>query len=301
VTHVTETSVEGRTIRMTNLDKVLYPSAHFTKAAVVDYYFRIAPFLLPHLRGRPITLKRFPDGVGGEAFFEKNCPVFRPPWVKTAGVWSKHKQADTNYCLIDDLPTLIWVANLAAIELHPSLSRARSMARPTALAFDLDPGPPANVVTCARVALLLKEMLGRVRLEGFPKTSGSKGLQVYVPLNSKVSYDETKAYARALAEVLERQQPKLVLSNMKKSLRPGKVFVDWSQNDEHKTTVAVYSLRARERPTVSTPITWKEVEHAVARDRTDNLVFEADRAIERARRMGDLFEPVLKRKQTLPR
>jgi bifunctional non-homologous end joining protein LigD len=279
---------------------VLWPASGFTKAGVIDYYARVADAILPHLRDRPLTLKRYPDGVEAQSFFEKRCPSHRPDWVETAPVWSGRNEGDIDYCLCNERATLIWMAQLAALELHPSLSLADEIQRPTVLAFDLDPGDPAGILECCRVGLRLREMFGELGLECFPKTSGSKGLQVYVPLNVGVTYERTKPFARAVAQTLEREQPKLVVSRMAKKLRQGKVFVDWSQNDQHKTTVAVYSLRARERPTVSTPLQWEEVERAAQREDTDALRFEASDVLERVEERGDLFAPVLELRQELP-
>lgn len=292
--------VEGKRLNLSNLDKVLYPSAGFTKSQVIDYYARIAPALLPHLSGRPVTMKRYPDGVDGEYFYEKNAPKHRPDWVKTAPIWSRGNRRHINYLLVEDLPTLTWLANLASLEIHPSLAKAEDIDCPTMMVFDLDPGPPANILQCAQVGLWLREIFDHWGLESFPKTSGSKGLQIYIPLNTATSYDVTKPFAHALARLLEHDHPKLVVSDMKKELRKGKVFVDWSQNDEHKTTVSVYSLRARERPTVSTPVTWDEVERALAKKDASLLVFEAPQVLERFEKMGDLHAPVLKLKQKLP-
>ncbi|MGH9024296.1 MAG: non-homologous end-joining DNA ligase, partial [Acidimicrobiia bacterium] len=228
--------VEGRELSLSNLDKVLYPAAGFTKAGVIDYYTRVAPVLLPHLRQRPLTLKRYPDGVEAGHFFEKQCPSHRPPWVATAAVYSGSNDRTVDYCLADDLPTLVWVANLASLELHPSLSLASRLDCPRVLVFDLDPGPPAGLMECAQVALAIRAVLSDLALESWPKSSGSKGLQIYVPLNTPVTYAETKPFAHAIARLLERQLPELVVSRMTKELRTGKVFIDWSQNDEHKTT-----------------------------------------------------------------
>lgn len=292
--------VDGRELKLTNLDKVLYPKTGFTKGEVVDYYAKVAPTLVPHLRGRPLTLRRFPEGVDdtGAAFFEKRCPKHRPEWVATAPVEVEKDTID--FCLCEDRASLVWMAQLAAIELHPSLSLSDDVDRPTVLAFDLDPGPPADVLDCCRVALRLRELFGHFGVECFPKTSGSKGLQVYVPLNNEVTYEETKPLARAIAQLLEKQTPDLVVSKMKKVDRKGKVFVDWSQNHSRKTTIAVYSLRARERPTVSTPIAWEEAEAALERNDRECLVFEAAEALERIERSGDLFAPVLELQQELP-
>jgi bifunctional non-homologous end joining protein LigD len=282
--------VEGRELSLSNLDKVLYPAVGFTKGQVIDYYTRVAPVLLPHLRGRPLTLKRYPNGVGDKFFYEKNCPSHRPDWVETAEI------GGIDYCLCNDLATLAWVANLASLELHPSLSLSDDIDRPTVMAFDLDPGEPAGIAECCEVAFILRDALGQLGLESFPKTSGSKGIQVYVPLNADdVDYDHgTKALSRALARHLEGQHPKLIVSSQKKELRRGKVLIDWSQNDEHKTTVSVYALRARERPTVSTPLLWEELEDP------DGLAFEAGDVLERVDEHGDLFAPVVELEQSLP-
>jgi bifunctional non-homologous end joining protein LigD len=292
--------VEGRQIKLSNLDKVLYPKAGFTKGHVIDYYVRIAPVLLPHLSGRPLTLKRYPEGVNGFFFYEKNCPKHRPDWIKTAKIWSEGNNRYMYYCVVEDVATLVWLANLADLELHTSLSRAPEMPRPTVIAFDLDPGPPANIVQCCKVGLWVREIFAQFGLESFPKTSGSKGLQVYVPLNSNVTYDQTKPFAKAIARLLEERYPDQVVSDMKKSLRARKVFVDWSQNDSYKTTVCVYSLRAKEQPTVSTPVTWQEVESCLKKEDPDLLVFTSGQVLERVEKMGDLFAPVLKLKQKLP-
>ena len=294
--------VDGRELKLTNLDKVLYPEPGFTKGQMLDYYARIAPAILPHLKDRPLTLRRFPEGVDDldAAFFEKRCPKHRPEWVKTVTVLAGPNAGDIDFCACQDLPTLIWVAQLAAIELHPSLSLAKAPERPTVLAFDLDPGPPANVVDCCRIALRVRELFGHFGLECFPKSSGSKGLQVYVPLNTKTDYDETKPFARAIAQLLEKQTPKEVVSKMAKVDREGKVFVDWSQNHQRKTTIAVYSLRARPRPTASTPVTWDEVEAAIDSGDPADLAFEADEVVDRFEQHGDLFAPVLELKQKLP-
>lgn len=295
-----QVEVDGRELKLTNLDKVLYPKAGFSKGEVVDYYAKVAPAIVPHLEKRPLTLRRFPEGVDDTeaAFFEKRCPKHRPEWVKTAPVPASKGQID--FCVCEDLPTLVWMAQLAAIELHPSLSLGARIDRPTVLAFDLDPGAPAEILACCRVALRLRDLFAHFGVECFPKTSGSKGLQVYVPLNRATSYDETKPFAKAIAQLLEKQTPKEVVSKMKKEDRRGKVFVDWSQNHERKTTIAVYSLRARERPTVSTPVSWEEVEAALERDDRDCLVFETADVLERIERHGDLFAPVLELKQELP-
>src|SRR6266550_4427572 len=294
-----ELSVGDRKIQVSNLDKVLYPKAGFTKGQVIDYYIRVAPVLLAHLKDRPLTMKRYPDGVEGEFFYEKNCPSHRPKWVQTAQVWSGSNDRMMNYCLAQDLPTLVWAANLADLELHTSLSRKNNIQRPTMMVFDLDPGAPADIVHCCQVGLWLRDLLGNMKLKSFPKTSGSKGLQVYVPLNTSVTYDQTKDLSRALAQHLEGDHRELVTSNMSKAVRKGKVFVDWSQNDEHKTTVCVYSLRAREEPTVSTPVTWNEVENCLKKKKSELLKFRSNQLLARVEKLGDLFEPVEKLKQKL--
>jgi bifunctional non-homologous end joining protein LigD len=293
--------IEGKRLKLTNLEKVLYPETGFTKGQVIDYYARIAPVLVPQLAGRPLTLKRYPEGVDKEFFFEKNATQYRPEWVKTAPIWSEGNRRTVNYLLADDLPTLLWIANLASIELHPSLSLARKIEQPTVIAFDLDPGPPASIVECCQVAVWLRDIFEHLGLRSFPKTSGSKGLQIYVPMNTPTTYGATKPFAHALAGLLEDEHPELVLSDMNKQRRANKVFVDWSQNDQHKTTVAVYSLRARPHPTVSTPVTWEEVEEALKKKDASRLVFEAQQVLERTAKKGDLFEPVLTLKQKLPK
>jgi bifunctional non-homologous end joining protein LigD len=293
--------VDGKTLKVSNLDKVLYPEAGFTKGQVIDFAVRIAPWALPHLRGRPLTLKRYPNGVNGMFFYEKNCPEHRPDWVQTAPIWSEGNQRIMNYCTAEDIPTLVWAANLADIEWHTSLSLANDMDHPTCIVFDLDPGEPANMVQCCQVGLWLKHLFDEMNLQSFAKTSGSKGLQVYVPLNSKhETYEQTKPFAHALAKLLEEAHPELVVSDMKKVLRVGKILVDWSQNDIHKTTVNVYSLRAKARPTVSTPVAWQEVEQCFKKKDPNLLVFETEDVLRRCKENGDLFEPLLKLKQRLP-
>jgi bifunctional non-homologous end joining protein LigD len=287
-----EVEVEGRRLSLSNLDKVMYPAVGFTKGQLIDYYTRIAPHLLPHLRGRPLTLKRYPDGADGQFFYEKQCPSHRPEWVATAAIPTGSRTID--FCLADDLPTLVWLANLADLELHTSLSLAAEIERPTTMVFDLDPGAPAGLAECAEVALALRELLERLSLSAFAKTSGSKGMQVYVPLNTDVTYDDTKPLAHAIARHLEGERPDLVVSSQRKSLRGGKVLIDWSQNDEHKTTVCVYSLRAGERPTVSTPLEWGELEDP------GSLVFDSDDVLARVDEHGDLFAQVAETEQALP-
>jgi bifunctional non-homologous end joining protein LigD len=292
--------IEGRRLKLSNLGKVMYPDVGFTKAQVIDYYVRVAPVLLPHLRRRPLTMKRYPEGVKGGFFYEKNCPAHRPDWVQTAPVWSPGNNRWMKYCMVQDMATLVWAANLADLELHTSLSLASDLLRPTMMVFDLDPGAPANIVQCCDVGLRVRKIFERLGMKSFAKTSGSKGLQVYVPLNTPATYDQTKGFARELARRMEREHPQLVVSDMKKPLRVGKVFVDWSQNDDYKTTICVYSLRAKDRPTVSTPVTWDEVERCLKKEDASMLVFESEEVIERVQKKGDLFEPVLKLKQKMP-
>jgi len=296
-----ELIVDGKKLPVSNLNKVLYPKAGFTKGQVIDYYIRIAPVLLPHLKDRPLTMKRYPNGVDGMFFYEKNCPSHRPDWVKTAKVWSHGNQRDMFYCLAQDLPTLVWAANLADLELHTSLARKKDVAKPTMMVFDLDPGPPANIVQCCQVGVWLRDLLAEMKLQSWAKTSGSEGLQLYVPLNTPATFDQTKALSRALAEHLEREHPQLVVHRMLKSLRGGKVLVDWSQNDEHKTTVNVYSLRAKDQPTVSTPVTWEEVDTCLKKKDPELLTFTSDQVLQRVEEMGDLFEPVETLKQKVPK
>jgi bifunctional non-homologous end joining protein LigD len=293
----TEVEVDGRRLSLTNLDKIFYPQAGFTKADLIHYYAQIAPCLLPHLHDRAITMKRYPDGVDGEYFYEKEAPSHRPTWVQTTKV-AKGSGASINYCMINDMPSLVWVANLADLELHTFLHQAPDDNRPTMMAFDLDPGPPADIVLCSQVGLYLKAVFDDLGLQSFAKTSGSKGLQIYVPLNTPATYEKTKTFAHTLAERLEAEHPDEIVSNMKKSSRQGKVFIDWSQNDDHKTTVSVYSLRAKEQPTVSTPVFWEEVAQAAKKKRS--LSFTSDEVLARTEKHGDIFAPVLSLKQKLP-
>lgn len=298
-----QVEVEGKELRLSNLDKVLYPKTGFTKGEMVDYYAKVAPALVPHLSGRAVTLRRFPEGVDDldAAFYEKRCPKHRPKWVKTAKVQAGPRAGVIEFCVCDSLPTLIWMAQLAALELHPSLSKSRAPKRPTVVAFDLDPGPPADIVDCSRVALRLRELLEQVNLQCLAKTSGSKGMQLYVPLNTKTSYEQTRPFAQALAQVVANQDPENILAKMgKRTDRSGKVFIDWYQNNERKTTISVYSLRARDRPTCSTPVTWEEVEKAAETGKSDHLVFETRDVLKRLDEHGDLFAPVLELEQELP-
>jgi bifunctional non-homologous end joining protein LigD len=291
--------VAGRELTLSNLDKVLYPATSLRKGDVIDYYATVAPAILPHLRDRPLTVKRFPDGVEGKAFFEKQSPAHRPPWVRTVAIASE-RRTEVSYTVADDLPTLVWLANLAALELHTPLARIDDLEHPTAVVFDLDPGPPATIIDCCRVALWLQGTFDQLGLESFAKTSGSKGLQVYLPLGATAGFEQTKRFAHSVATLLERAQPELVVSRMTRALRPGKVLIDWSQNDPHKTTVCVYSLRAAERPTVSTPLRWAELELALESGDPHSLSFESDDVLARVARDGDLFAPVLSLVQALP-
>ena len=283
--------VDGRQVKLSNLDKVLYPEAGFAKRDVIDYFARVAPAVLPHLEGRALTLKRYPNGVDAAFFYEKNAPSHRPEWVTTARVGS------IDYVVVDHEATLVWLANLADLELHTSLALADDPERPTLVAFDLDPGPPATVVECCRVAELLRGMFEGLGLECFAKTSGSKGMQVYLPLNSEATFAQTKGFSKAVAELLAREEPGLVVARQTKSARAGKVLVDWGQNDVNKTTINVYSLRAMARPTVSTPVTWDEVRAA---KKPEDLTFEAADVLRRVDEHGDLFAPVLTLVQRLP-
>jgi bifunctional non-homologous end joining protein LigD len=291
----TEVRVGSRTLKLSNLDKVLWPETGFTKGQLIDYYARVAEVMVPHLTGRPMTLRRWPNGVAAGSFFEKNCPSHRPPWVQSV------RMGDVGYCLLDEAAAVVWTANLAAIELHPSLATAEDLESPTAVVFDLDPGPPADILTCARVALLVRDVLGGLGLQLWPKTSGSKGLQLYLPLNSGASYEQSKPFAHALAQLLERDHPDLIVSVMDKSRRKGKILIDWSQNTASKTTVAVYSVRALPRPSVSTPVTWDELQSALEHDDADALRFHPDQVLERLTQHGDLHAPVLALQQDLPR
>lgn len=290
--------VEDKRLKLTHLDKILYPEAGFTKADVVDYYARIAPVILPHLKDRPLTLKRYPDGVDQDFFYEKHCPSHRPKWIETTKVTGGEKTV--TFCMANSVPSLIWLANLASLELHTSLSLSDKISQPTMMVFDLDPGTPATLLQCLEVAVALRDIFRELKLESFAKTSGGKGLHVYVPLNSPVTYENTKSFARALARLMEKRHKRLVTANMRKDLREGKVLVDWSQNDEHKTTVAPYSLRARSKPTVSAPVTWEECEKALKRENPSSLVLKPGDVLKRVDRAGDIFGPVTTLRQDLP-
>ncbi len=293
-----EVEFAGRVVSLSNLDKVLWPRLGLTKGWMVDYYTAVAPALVPHLRRHPLTLHRFPDGVEGVHWYETRAPA-HPPWIETVTFHVRTTGKVFDVCVVDDLPSLVWAAQFAAIELHPFLGTAEELDRPRAVVFDLDPGPPATIVDCCRVALRIRDLLGGLGLQAWVKTSGGVGLHVYVPLNTEVTYDQTKSFAHAVALLLEREQPEAVTSVMARARRPGKVFVDWSQNDFGKSTVAPYSLRGLEIPTVSTPVAWDEVSEAAASGEVRRLLFLPDAVLERAED-GDLFAPVVSVQQALP-
>jgi len=295
-----QVEIDGVELTLTNLDKVLYPAAGFTKAGVIHYYHEIAPAMLPHLKGRPLTMKRFPDGVRSEYFYGKQCPAYRPESLRTATIKNRGEDKQVSYCLIGSPAELVWVANLASLELHTLLCSADDVSRPTMMVFDLDPGAPAGILDAAQAAFWLRDALDQLGLTSFIKTSGVKGLHLYVPLNDSVTFEDTKSFARGLARVVEKEHAGEITSNMRKDMRVGKVFVDWSQNDHHKTTVCVYSLRAQERPTVSMPVTWDELKLALTHKDADGLSFEAEAALARVGKSGDIFEQVLTLKQKLP-
>ncbi|HTT94297.1 MAG TPA: non-homologous end-joining DNA ligase [Solirubrobacterales bacterium] len=292
--------VGDRELTVSNLDKVLYPRTGFTKGDLIDAYADLAEVLLPHLRGRPVTLKRYPDGVEGKFFYEKRSPRHRPDWVATARIWSESHKAEIDYTLIEDLPTLVWTANLANVELHTSLARTADLDRPDSLVFDLDPGAPADVVDCARVALRLRALFAQLGLDCYAKTSGSKGLHLHAPLNGTATFARSRPFAKAVAETMEARFPDEIVSRQAKARRPGRVLIDWSQNDRHKTTASVYSLRAKELPTASTPLGWEEVEAAAAAGDAAALVFTIDDLRARIAAKGDLYAPLLSQKQELP-
>lgn len=293
--------VDGHTLTVSNLEKVLYPKAGFTKGDVIRYFIDVSPVLLPHLKDRPITMKRYPEGVDHFFFYEKNCPRYRPEWVSTADVMSQRRGGTMQYCVVNNRASLVWMANLADLELHTSLARAPAVDRPTAMVFDLDPGEGTNAVQCAQVAFWLRDKLESLKLKSFPKTSGSKGVQVYVPLNTAATFEATKTISRQIADAIATEHADAVVTNMLKKLRTRKVLIDWSQNDEHKTTVCVYSLRATPLPQVSTPLTWTELQRLWKRGDPAAFRFSPDDVRARVKKHGDLFEPVLKLKQKLPR
>ena len=293
--------IEGREVTLSNIDKVMYPASGFTKGQVIDYYIKASKFILPHLEDRPLTLKRYPDGVTSQFFYEKNASKHTPKWVETASVKRKHEPGAIRYVMLNNLPSLVWAANLASLELHVLLSKAKNVQRPTSMVFDLDPGPPADFLTCAEVAIRLRDLLEHMGLYSFVKSSGSKGLQIYVPFNTAVTYEDTQPLAKHLADALAQADPDLIVTKMAKELRGGKVFIDWSQNTDHKTTVAVYSLRAKhEAPFVSFPIDWDHLERALKKQDRDIFLVTPDEAIKRLEKEGDLFAEVLTLKQKMP-
>lgn len=295
-----ELRIKGKTVRVSNLDKVFYPKCGFTKGDVIDYYIQISPTLLPYIKNRPLSLKRYPDGVEGEFFYEKQRPAHAPEWIKTTPV-ARSDGSIIDYCMLNDLPSLVWAANIANLELHPFQHKKSQIEKPTTLVFDLDPGAPADIIDCCQVAIWIRDIFKALKLECFAKTSGSKGMQLAVPLNTPgTSYETTKLLAHTIAEVLAARFPDKVVSDMKKSLRKDRVLIDWSQNDDGKTTVAPYSLRARELPTVSTPVTWDEVAKALKKGKAELLKFQTKDVLKRVERDGDIYEPVLKLKQRLP-
>lgn len=292
--------IKGKTVHVSNLDKVFYPKSHFTKGDVIDYYIKISSVLLPYLKNRPVSLKRYPDGVEGEFFYEKQRPAHAPEWIKTTPV-DRSDGTVIDYCMLNDLPSLVWAANIANLELHPFQHHKSNIEKPTTLVFDLDPGAPADIIDCCQVALWIRDIFKALKLECFAKTSGSKGMQIAVPLNTpRATYELTKLLAHTIANVLAARFPDKVVSDMKKSLREGRVLIDWSQNDDGKTTVCVYSLRAKESPTVSTPLTWDEVENALKKRKASLLTFQTKDVLKRVEEKGDIFAPVLTLKQRLP-
>jgi bifunctional non-homologous end joining protein LigD len=288
--------LEGETLKVTNLDMVLYPEAGFTKAEVIDYYVRVAPAMLPHVAGRGVTLRRYPNGVDDKSFFEKRCPTHRPEFVGTCPGPGDNGGA-IDYCRFDNVAALAWAGNMAALEIHAPMARCGDIESPQMCVFDLDPGAPAGMRQCAEVGLDIRDLLESQGLACFAKTSGSKGLQLYVPLNTPHTHEHASAFANAVARALEKHHPDRVVSSMRKDIRGGKVFIDWSQNSRHKTTVAVYSLRAKPRPTVSTPVAWDEVDEAAS---GDPLSFEAHEVLDRVERLGDLFADTETIEQELP-
>ena len=292
--------IADKNLSLANLDKNLYPAYGFTKAQILEYYRRMAPFILPHLQDRALTLKRYPEGVEQDYFFEKRCPAHRPAWVPTAQV-SLEKGEEMTVCLVNNLETLIWVENLASLELHVPLARVSSPETPDAIVFDLDPGQPATILDCARVAFILRDLFKHMGLASYVKTSGQKGLHVFVPLHQKeTTFDDTKRFSRAVAEIMQKNYPELVTAKMAKELRPGKVFINWSQNDSTKTMVAVYSLRAKEKPTVSFPLSWPELEQLAGEGKPEKLQILYSEAVRRVEKDGDLFQDVLLKQQKLP-
>jgi bifunctional non-homologous end joining protein LigD len=294
-------SVGKHKLEVSNLDKVFYPDSGFTKGDMIDYYRSVSEVVLPHLKQRPVTLKRYPNGVEGFSFYEKACPEHRPSFVKTVAIRRKRDDKDVNYCQLNTEAALVWASNLANLELHVALGSARAPQKPHSVVFDLDPGEGTGVLECAEVALRLKKLFDSLERDSVVKTSGSKGLQLYIPLNTPVTYEDTRPWAQAVAGRLEAETPDAIVSKPSKEARRGKVFIDWSQNNPSKTTVCVYSLRAKARPTVSTPVTWDEIRAAVKASDPEALVFDSQAVLERIAAQGDLFEPVLNMKQRLPK
>jgi bifunctional non-homologous end joining protein LigD len=294
-------TIDGHELRLSNLDKVLYPDTGFTKGQVIDYLAKIAPVLLPHLRDRPLTMKRYPNGVNAEFFYEKRAPKYRPAWIKTALVQGGRDPAGIDYLIVNDLASLTWIANLADLELHPFLATKQDVTCPTQVMFDLDPGEPADVTDCAQVAIWIRDLVGGLGLKCWVKSSGSKGLQLHIPLNTPTSYDVTKPFAKALAMAMQAAHPDRVVYDMKKAIRGGKVLIDWSQNDESKTTICVYSLRAKSQPFVAAPLKWSEVEACLEKDDPKHVFFGPDEVLARVKKEGDLFKEVLTLRQKLPK
>jgi bifunctional non-homologous end joining protein LigD len=299
VTPAAQLDVGGRLLTIRNLDRVVFPRTGTTKAELLDYYVKVGATMLAHLRERPLHMHRYPEGVEGPRFWQKGCPEHRPDWMPTAPVWSRDKQENIDYCVVNELAGMLWAVNIGSLELHTSLHLRDDLHRPTVVAFDLDPGEGAGILDCCRVALRLRDVFDELGLESFVKTSGSKGLQVYVPIERGPTYDTTKATARTIAELLAAQTPDAVVSRMAKAARRGKVLVDWSQNTEHKSMVCAYSVRAKARPTVSTPLRWDEVTAALDAGDADALTFEMNDVVERVAAHGDLFAPVLAPRQRL--
>jgi bifunctional non-homologous end joining protein LigD len=291
-----EVEVGDRKLRLTNLEKTLYPDADFTKAQVIDYFVRIAPVMLPHIEDRGITMRRYPDGVDADSFFNKRCPDWKPDWMQAVR-GPGESSGPIDYCQLSEVAALAWSANLAALEIHAPMARSQNIDAPTMVVYDLDPGEGTTIVECCQIALVLRDLLTTVGLEAWPKTSGSKGMQLYVPLNTPHEHEHASSFARATGQLLERDLPDRVTTTMAKAKRPGKIFIDWSQNSRHKTTIAPYSLRARSQPTVSTPISWDEVSDGA---NGDSLVFTAADVLERVSEFGDLFADTLTLEQRLP-
>ena len=287
---------------VSNLDQVLFPQSGFTKGELIDYYARVSKVILPHLKDRPLTLKLYYHGVNSPADYEKDAPAYTPDWVARAPIWRKSGDSKIHFVLVNDLPTLVWTANLANIEMHPFLARWPKIAQPDSVVFDLDPGEPADALDAAQVALWLGDLLEEMKLKAFVKTAGSKGLHVYVPLNTPVTYAHTQPFARSIAELLRKRHQELIVSEMATELRAGKVFVDWSQNAEHKSTVCVYSLRAKgTEPFVSMPLSWNDLKRAIKAREPKFFCIKPEEALKSIEKCGDVFEPLLRLKQKLPR